>query len=261
MLPTPSTSHVSFDRVYEPAEDSFLLLDTISSASETAWLHQRFFENENLETTPAPLILEVGTGSGIVLAFVTANAQAILGRREVLTLGADINYFACQATKKTVDTTIAEIPPMSNTNLSTGKFLDVVNCDLTSPIRPNSVDVLIFNPPYVPTEELPDLDNHLKYNVPQDTLSFDQESHLLALSYAGGSLGMEVTERLLSQLPSVLSSERGIAYILLCAQNKPEEVKARIQTWGMGWRAEIAGSSGKKGGWEKLCILRIWRGG
>ena len=66
MLPTPDTSHVSYDQIYEPAEDSYLLLDTLSSASETTFLRSHF------RTGPAPLVVEVGTGSGVVLAFVVA---------------------------------------------------------------------------------------------------------------------------------------------------------------------------------------------
>ena len=69
---------------------------------------------------------------------------------------------------------------------------------------------------------------------------------------------METTNRLLTQIPDVLS-ERGIAYVLLCAQNKPEDVKARIRAWEGEWRVETVGESGKKGGWEKLQIVRIWR--
>jgi release factor glutamine methyltransferase len=251
MLPTPSTSHVCFDRVYEPAEDSYLLLDTLSSASETAFLKDRFGD---ASSTP-PLVLEVGVGSGVVLAFVAANAEAIFGRNDVLTLGTDINSFACKAAAQTVQDAIQEREDGRSV------FVDVVNSDLASAIRPRSVDVFIFNPPYVPAE-LPDLSSHDKYNtLPEGkkVTSFEQDSYLLELSYAGGEDGMVVTDRMLEQIPGILSSDRGVAYVLLCAQNKPEVVKQRIREWGSGWMAETVGSSGKKAGWEKLVIVRIWR--
>ncbi|OCL01685.1 methyltransferase [Glonium stellatum] len=263
MLPTPSTSHVSFNNVYEPAEDSFLLLDTLSSSTESNFLRTRFSnshtgQNESTEhNLGAPLILEVGTGSGVVLAFATANAIAIFGRSDLLTLGTDINSFACQASTKTVQTAITE--PLAH--LGHGKFLDIVNADLTTPIRSGSVDVLIFNPPYVPTSELPDLTLHDTFNtisLETSSTTFEQDSHLLALSYAGGVDGMEITNRLLEQLRGILHPERGVAYILLCAQNKPNEVKERIKNWGQPWAVETVGYSGKKGGWERLQILRIW---
>lgn len=251
MLPTPSTSHVNFDQVYEPAEDSYLFLNTFESASETAFLTERFNT-----TQPSPLVVEVGIGSGVVLAFVTANPKIIFGRRDVLSLGTDLNSFACRAAKTTIENAAKEEGKIS------GTLSDTMIADLTAPIRANSVDVLLFNPPYVPTEELPDLAEHKAYNKNEiaESKRFERDSHLLALSYAGGKDGMEITDRLLEQLPEVLHRDRGVAYILLCAQNKPIQVKERIQRWQGGWNAELVGNSGKQGGWEKLQILRIWRG-
>lgn len=252
MLPTPSTSHVCFDRVYEPAEDSFLLLDTLSSASESEFLKHRF----NAESSCAPpLVLEVGVGSGVVLAFTAANASSILGRRDVITLGTDINSFACQAASQTIRTALTSDEHPASV------FLDVINGDLASSIRPHSVDVFIFNPPYVPAE-LPDFSRHDHYNtLPAGHIatSFEQDSYLLELSYAGGEDGMIVTNRMLEQIPGILDIGRGVAYALLCAQNKPELVKKQIREWGAGWEAETVGSSGKQAGWEKLQILRIWK--
>jgi release factor glutamine methyltransferase len=120
------------------------------------------------------------------------------------------------------------------------------------------VDVLVFNPPYVPTSELPDLPQPETLSGLAPMTSFENGSHLLALSYAGGADGMETTDRLLVLLPTILSS-RGVAYILLCAQNKPEAVKERVRAWGSDWAVETVRSSGKKAGWEKLQIVRIWR--
>jgi release factor glutamine methyltransferase len=254
MLPTPSTSHVCFDNVYEPAEDSYLLLDTLSEASQVAFLSERFSK-----VTPPPLVLEVGTGSGVVLAFVTAQSLNIFGRKDVITLGTDINSFACRATAKTVETARRE--QLDLTHSSCAIFSNTIIADLASPIRHSVVDVLIFNPPYVPTEELPDTSNQESYNIPTTSTAtaFERDSHLLSLSYAGGIDGMETTNRLIEQLPQILRVRRGVAYILLCAQNKPLEVVERISAWGFGWCAEKVGDSRKKGGWEKLQVLRIWQ--
>ena len=238
MLPTPSTSHVSFDTIYEPAEDSFLFLDTLSSPSESSWLKHRF------SSTATPLVVEVGTGSGVVLGFVAGNSLEILGRRDALTLGIDINRDACLATRKTVDKTIQQ-----NNNKKT-QYASSLMADLCRPLRANSVDVLLFNPPYVPTEELPSLSPSF------DT--FQRNSYFLALSYAGGEDGMQVTNRLLAEVPNLLTV-CGVAYVLLCKQNRPHEVIDRIRSWGGGWMVESVGSSGMRAGWEKLVILRIWR--
>lgn len=282
MLPTPDTSHVSYSRVYEPAEDSFLLLDTLPSASEVAFLKARFSSTSSQHDNPTPssatatanthtpslspvtppLILEVGTGSGVVLAFLTAHAETFFGHPHVLTIGVDVNSFACAATAATVKKTVASV----SSEAGSGLFLDTVRGDLVNPVRAGQVDVLVFNPPYVPTPELPSLPawddgngvDGTRKPLSSATTTFEEESHLLELSYAGGKDGMETTDRLIDSLPNVLS-ERGCAYVLLCAQNKPEEVKTRIRGFGQEWRAETVGRSGKVGGWEKLQIIRIWR--
>jgi len=109
---------------------------------------------------------------------------------------------------------------------------------------------------------------------------------------------MEITNKLIDQLPRVLDPVRGVAYILFCAQNKPREVLERLKqaiatateaaaaaatataapasdppttatatstststptiAWA-GWDAKIVSSTGNKAGWEKLCIMRIWK--
>lgn len=250
MLPTPDTSHVSYSQVYEPAEDSFLLLDTISSANETTFLHNRFAAPHS----PIPLVVEVGTGSGVVIGFVNAQAFPIFGS-PILTAGVDVNSFACAATRTTVQKAIAENPKTH------GQFLGALRGDLLSPLGPGQVDVLIFNPPYVPTEELPPQDERLAGDgegALGASARFERDSYLLSLSYAGGKDGMEITDKLIAALPGALSA-RGCAYILLCAGNKPEEVKSRIMALGPEWRVLTVGESGKQAGWEKLQIIRIWR--
>jgi release factor glutamine methyltransferase len=243
MLPTPSTSHVNYAQIYEPSEDSYLLLDTLSSPPETTFLHSLF-----PSPSPPPIILEIGPGSGVILAFATAHATALFGRADVCTLGIDINRHACAATATTVATTATAH------RATAGVFGGVVVGDLTGAVRDGEVDVVVFNPPYVPTEEVPDADTG------SSASQWERDGVLLSLSWAGGREGMEVTERLLGELPRVLSA-RGVAYVLLCAQNRPDAVVERVRGWEGGgrWRAEVVGRSGKQGGWERLCVVRIWR--
>ncbi|KAI0396097.1 methyltransferase domain-containing protein [Xylariaceae sp. FL0594] len=300
MLPTPDTSHVSYERVYEPAEDSFLLLDTLSSASEAAWLRERFSttqeeeKHNKISSSPPPLVIEIGPGSGVVIAFATAHARHIFGRGDVVTGAVDVNAHACAATGETVRKALSEqSQAQSQSQSHSQQFIGAVQGDLTSPLRSASVDVLVFNPPYVPTAELPSREEYYGSTTQEEEggagaggggvksdrvreNSYAEDSYLLALSYAGGRDGMETTDRLLESLPRVLSP-RGCAYVLLCAQNRPEEVKERIRRGGYGfasapeekgkgeggggrkWNVETVGSSGKKAGWERLQIIRIWR--
>ena len=268
MLPTPSTSHVCFDTIYEPAEDSYLFLDVLSSPSEAAWLSRRFKSAANQCPSSAgnstPLVVEVGTGSGVVLAFAAANANAIFGRPDILTLGTDVNTDACSATRKTVlvalDEKREESKPNGQETATEAQLCAVIAGDLCAPLRPGGVDVLLFNPPYVPTPELPQIPSpDEEQNTKGYSSKFERDSHLLSLSYAGGDDGMETTNRLLEAIPGILNSERGVAYILLCAQNKPQDVMQQIKNWGSGWNVEIAGRSGVKAGWERLVIIRIWK--
>lgn len=263
MLPTPSTSHVPLDTIYEPSEDSYLFLDTLSSPSESSWLASHF------ASSPPPLIVEIGTGSGVVLGFVAGNSAQILGRRDVLALGTDVNWNACVAAQKTVEKTIKE---RQDGQLDGGKeggeeeeggkgrgksiFLSSLSSDLTSSLRSQSVDILLFNPPYVPTEEMPNLPSDGA--VPED--KFESDSYFLSLTYAGGADGMQTTNRLLGSIPRVLAT-RGVAYVLFCRQNRSADVIERIRGWGGGWNAQVVGDSGGKAGWEKLVIVRIWREG
>lgn len=245
MLPTPSTSHLTFTHIYEPAEDSYLLLDTLSSPSESAFLHAHF-----PKTSPSPLIVEVGSGSGIVLAFLTANAKAIFGRSDVYTLTTDVSKYACAATAQTV-----LLESGKSQDRTAGIFLGAVNADMYSPLCAGRVDVLVFNPPYVPTPDVPRVDDLGALQ------GFEEESRYLELTYAGGPTGMVITDRFLEGLGRVLS-ERGVLYLLLCAQNKPEEVAQGLRGGrygGVRWKVEKVGSSGKRGGWEVLSIWRVSR--
>jgi release factor glutamine methyltransferase len=263
MLPTPSTGHVPFERVYEPAEDSFLLLDTLSSEAEKTFLQGHFalpleqVSSSGRERTPvpSPVVAEVGTGSGVVLAFVNAHAQIIFGRSDILTVGIDVNVYACKATEETVRIAAQD---QIQQQKSCGHYLGNLVGDLAMPLRSGIVDMLIFNPPYVPTPELPRLPFIENASQIIQIPSFEDDSHFLSLSYAGGTDGMETTNRLLNLLPETIS-QNGVAYILLSAQNKPDLVKEQIRRWGPDWLVETVGSSGKKAGWEKLQIIRIWQ--
>lgn len=260
MLPTPSTSHVDLNRIYEPAEDSYLLLDTLSSTTETEFLKHRFGKVAGeIGPSPSPLVVEVGTGSGIVLAFIAAQAKAIFGRGDIVALGTDVNLFACRAAKQTVSQAYEDTNTSKHTATSAFPFATLC-ASLISPLRYGVADVLIFNPPYVPSPDTPRIrpanSADVAFSHADDT---EHDSHLLSLSYAGGLDGMEITNKLLKDLPSVMHRERGVAYILLCQQNRPMEVVQRIRSWGNEWNVRIVGRSGKTAGWEKLVIIRIWR--
>ncbi|XP_064480449.1 methyltransferase N6AMT1-like [Ornithodoros turicata] len=129
-IETPALDHFTtndYDCVYEPAEDSFLLIDALEK------------ELSDLRRRNPAICLEVGCGSGIISA---ALAKA-LGNTCYM-LATDINVKASEATKRTGE--------------RNGVHVEPVVTDLVSSLLPrlrHKVDILIFNPPYVvtPSEE------------------------------------------------------------------------------------------------------------
>ncbi|KAJ6262930.1 hypothetical protein Dda_1488 [Drechslerella dactyloides] len=249
-LPTPSTSHITSQAVYPPSEDSYLLLDAFSLPSEVAFIASRF-----PAATPSPLLVEIGTGSGIVSAFLAAHASSLFSRTDIVSLGLDVSFTANNVTSTTVSNACAE-----HTSTA-GTFLDVATSDLTSCLRQGIVDILVFNPPYVPTAESPSLTplrgatQKVVVN-PRNQDDYAMEEYLLSLTYAGGEKGMQTTDRLLDNLHEVLS-DRGVLYLLLCAGNRPPEVVERVEGLGRGWRMEQVIE--RRAGWEILSIWRIYR--
>ncbi|NXG09041.1 HEMK2 methyltransferase, partial [Sakesphorus luctuosus] len=132
-LPTPRYEHVgqrgSFQDVYEPAEDTFLLLDALEQ------------DAGRLQEARIEICLEIGSGSGVVSTFL---ASSILGS-SALYICTDINPMAAYCTQKTALLNNVHLQPII-TDLVKG----------LSPRLNGKVDLLLFNPPYVvtPSEEV-----------------------------------------------------------------------------------------------------------
>ncbi|XP_028406096.1 methyltransferase N6AMT1-like [Dendronephthya gigantea] len=131
MFSTPDYNHVYlYKDVYEPSEDSFLLLDALES------------EADFLLGLKPSLCLEVGSGSGVVITFLAS----ILGN-DLHYLATDINPNACICTQETAR--------------KNGVPISVVNTNMCDGLRfpaGRQVDILLFNPPYVvtPSHEVSD---------------------------------------------------------------------------------------------------------
>lgn len=121
-METPYQNHIdkaNFDHVYEPAEDSFLLIDALEKDLTYLQLQNPTF------------CLEVGTGSGVVI---TAFGMAF---PNTFCISTDVNFKACIMSKQTADYNKVG--------------LDSVTMDLSIALRDNIFDVILFNPPYVVT--------------------------------------------------------------------------------------------------------------
>ena len=148
-------------------------------------------------------------------------------RRRGWFLAIDINPHACRTTAET----------MRRNRVRAG---DVMQGDLTQCCQARmagKLDILIFNPPYVPT--------------PQSELLGEGISR----SWAGGEKGREILDMLLPQVQHLLAP-RGVFYCVLLSSNVPDEVAAILQAQG-GFKAEMV--LRRKAGIEDLQIVRYWR--
>ncbi|GBN14065.1 HemK methyltransferase family member 2 [Araneus ventricosus] len=122
-----------FDDVYEPSEDTFILIDALEK------------DLDLIKKLGPGICLEIGSGSGVV----TTSLGKVLGYPYFLCT--DINPIAASATKAT--------------SVSNGVPVDVITTDLVCVLEDrlkNAVDLLICNPPYAvtPSEEVGGSNTH-----------------------------------------------------------------------------------------------------
>uniref|UniRef100_A0AAG5D9U0 Methyltransferase HEMK2 n=1 Tax=Anopheles atroparvus TaxID=41427 RepID=A0AAG5D9U0_ANOAO len=208
-----------YDDVYEPAEDTFLLLDALED------------EQEAIKNRKPLLCVEIGPGSGVVISAIGKCFPA--GQTHCMAF--DINPAACRMTHRT-----SQLNRVS---------VDAVNMDLLGGLQSHAVDLLVFNPPYVPTQ--PSDDGSLEEHADEFRSA---GGRALIHSWAGGTDGRAVTDRMLSDLERVLSPA-GVLYLLLLKENNPDEVLENVRR--SGFLGQIIKERRIRG--EHLFVLRIER--
>lgn len=169
------------DNVYVPAEDSYLLAD-------------------NLEIKKGQSVLEIGTGSGIVAMYASRLTDDITVT--------DINFDACELARKN----FAE-NGIENIEILWGNLFEVV--------ENRKFDVILFNTPYLPTEDDEVLDNTINY-------AFD-----------GGLNGRKVIDLFLNEVGNHLN-DGGIVQMIQSSLSGNDETLAKLDE--LGFIAEIAAS-------------------
>jgi release factor glutamine methyltransferase len=169
------------DNVYVPAEDSYLLAD-------------------NLQIKEGQSVLEIGTGSGVVAMYASRLTDNITVT--------DINFDACElAGKNFRDNNIENI--------------EILFGNLFEPVENRKFDVILFNTPYLPTEEGEVLDDTINY-------AFD-----------GGLNGRKVIDVFLNEVGNHLN-DGGIVQMIQSSLSGNEETLHKLDE--LGFIAEIAAS-------------------
>ncbi|HIH36336.1 MAG TPA: methyltransferase [Methanocellales archaeon] len=174
-------------KVYEPAEDSFLMVEAVLR-----------------EVQKSDSVLEIGTGSGIISMFVKDIAQVI---------ATDISPQAVKCAKL--------------------NGIDVIRADLFDGINVNvkeKFDWIVFNPPYLPSEE--------------------QKTDMDAL-WDGGPNGRATINRFLDQVKDYLT-EDGRILLLASSLAGIEQVIAKMESLGLA----VDGIMSEKHFFERLVVLR-----
>lgn len=230
-METPYITHITsddFKLVYEPAEDSFLLIDALES------------ELDFLKESKPVVCVEIGSGSGIVI---TALAKAL---SMSACFGVDINPHACRVSQQT-----AVCNKVENVN--------IISMDLLTAFRKNTVDVLVFNPPYVvtPDDEINDVEN--TNNADSITTSStikisgdEANNQFICKSWAGGHQGRKIMDKVFIKLIDILT-DNGVAYVLVIKDNCPEQIIEDLMTLNLN--AKIIANRKIRG--EHLFILKI----
>ena len=169
------------DNVYEPAEDSYLLA-------------------ENLEIKSDSSVLEIGTGSGIVAMYASRLSKNICV--------SDVNFDACELARK-------------NFKANGIENIEILFGDLFEPVGDRKFDVILFNTPYLPTENGEVLEDNINY-------AFD-----------GGLNGRKVIDLFLNEVGNHLN-DGGIVQMIQSSLSDVEETLEKLDK--KGFIAEVKAS-------------------
>lgn len=201
----------SHPEVYEPCDDSFALVDALLA------------DRTNLLEHRPTLCMEVGCGSGYVIT----SLALMLGEEApgIQYIATDTNPYAVRVTRETLE--------------AHGVHAELINTDIASGLEnrlAGSVDVIVVNPPYVPT--------------PEDEVGREG----IASAWAGGENGRRVIDKILP-IANKLLSKRGWLYMVTLTANNPSQICLQMRERGFASRIVVQRSTEE----ESLHVIKFWR--
>lgn len=201
----------SHPEVYDPCDDSFALVDALLA------------DRTNLLDRRPQVCLEIGCGSGYVIT----SLALLLGGEDSgsFFIATDINPHAVSVTSETLK--------------AHGVHAELVNTDIASGLEGRLmglVDVMVVNPPYVPT--------------PEEEVGCDG----ITSAWAGGENGRSVIDKILPIADKLLSN-KGWLYMVILTANNPSDICLKMKKKGYAARIVLQRSTEE----ESLHIIKFWR--
>jgi len=194
-------------RVYLPSDDTDLMIEVLEA--EVVKPNKHFMS-----------AIDIGSGNGFLSLEIYNNADEIYS--------VDINPIVIDYLLN-----IKEQYNLEKQKIVYSSLFDSIGED-------KKFDLIIFNPPYVPSEEIEDED--------------DDEINGYDLAVNGGEKGREVIDKFVKKLSKHLS-DKGVCYLLVSSQNEPLDIIENLKLEKL--HAEILSS--KKLFFEELFVLKITR--
>lgn len=121
MLEYDGIHYYNHPNVYEPAEDTFILL-------------------ENLRVERCDRVLEIGTGTGIIAIKASMNSRMVVAT--------DINPYAIECATENI---------IANKSFN----IEIRKGNLFEPVKGEKFDLILFNTPYLPTDDKEKINDEL----------------------------------------------------------------------------------------------------
>lgn len=179
-------------QVYQPAEDTFLLAD-------------------NLQVERMCRALEIGTGTGLIAIIAARKARAVIAT--------DVNPHALDCAVKNITSNKA-----FNVELRKG--------DLFEPVEDEKFDLILFNTPYLPSDEDESIDDEMD------------------AAWNGGLNGREVIDRFLTGVKDYLNPGGKVQLVQSSLAGNEETLKKLEE---LGFKVSI--TAREKGFFEEIVVI------